>query len=190
MGDTEHLADAVFEVLERQRVVVGIERALVPLVGEALGERVRLVTEVLVARVRVGTEVLVVVTPLEVLVHLDHPVHLVAHVRPEDLGRDARVVGHADRLADVVAERGDDQLVVGAGALGERGGLQRVRELVDREAVGDAGEAPQQAEHRFGHALLVGEGLLDDHAPLLGGGLVHRAVKVPVVWVMPLFFRT
>ena len=60
---------------------------------------------------------------LEVLVHLDDPVHLVAHVGPQDLGGDAGVVGHADRLADVVAERGDDELVVGAGPFGERGGL-------------------------------------------------------------------
>ena len=45
---------------------------------------------------------------------------------------------------------GDDHLVVGAGALGERRGLQRVRELVDREAVGDVGEAAQHAEHRLG----------------------------------------
>ena len=36
---------------------------------------------------------------------------------------------------------GDHDLVVGAGALGERGRLQAVRELVDGEAVGDVVEA-------------------------------------------------
>ena len=108
---------------------------------------------------------------LEVLVHLDHPVHVVAHVRPQDLGGDARVVGHAHRLADVVAERRDDELVVGAGALGERRRLQAVRELVDREPVDDLVEAPQHAEHRLGDATAVGDRLMGDHAPLLGGGL-------------------
>ena len=134
--------------------------------------------DVLVARVRVGAEVLVVVAALEVLVHLDHPVHLVAHVRPQHLGGDPRVIRDADRLADVVTQRGDHELVVGAGALGEGGGLQRVRELVDGEAVGDAGQAPQQAEHRLGDAILVGERLLNDHAPLLGGRLVHAGERL------------
>ena len=142
--------DACLEVLEGERVVGGIEGLLVPLVGEALGEGVRLVTLVLITRVRIAAEVRVVVTALEVLVHFDHPVHLVAHVRPQDLGGDARVVGHADRLADVVTQRGDHHLVVGAGPLGHGGGLQRVRELIDGEPVGDVGEAAQHAEHRFG----------------------------------------
>ena len=43
-------------------------------------------------------------------------------------------------LADVVAERGDDHLVVGAGPLGQGGGLQAVGELVDGEPVGDVGQ--------------------------------------------------
>ena len=40
-GEPKTRADARLEVLERQRVVVGIERQLVPLVGELLGERER-----------------------------------------------------------------------------------------------------------------------------------------------------
>ena len=59
---------------------------------------------------------------------------------PQDLGGDARVVGDADRLADVVAQRGDHALVVGARRARRGGGLQAVGELVDREAVGDAAE--------------------------------------------------
>src|SRR5439155_25662959 len=45
----EHGAEAFLEVLERQRVVVGVEGDLVPLVGEALRERVRRVPAVLLA---------------------------------------------------------------------------------------------------------------------------------------------
>src|SRR5689334_1629994 len=67
----EDLADAGLEVFERQRVVVGVERDLVPLVGELLGDRVPRLVAVLVARVRVGPEVRVVVAALEVLVGAD-----------------------------------------------------------------------------------------------------------------------
>src|SRR5262245_35977134 len=86
-------------MLEWQRVVVGVERGLVPLVGEALGELVRGVAPVLVPGVRIAAEVMVVVPALEVRVHLDHPVDVVAHVRLEHLGRDRGMVRHADGLA-------------------------------------------------------------------------------------------
>ena len=46
-----------FEVLERERVVLGVERELVPLVGEPLGERERRVAAVLLAGFGVATEV-------------------------------------------------------------------------------------------------------------------------------------
>ena len=97
----------------------------------------------------------VVVPALEVLVRADHVVHVGAHVRLDDRGRDLGVVRHAHGLADVVQQRREHHLVVGAGPLGERRGLQRVRELVDREAVGDLGERPQHAEHAVGDAALV-----------------------------------
>ena len=56
-------------------------------------------------------------------------------------------------------QRREDHLLVGAGPLGERRGLQRVRELVDGEAVGDLGERPQHAEHALGDPVLVLAGL-------------------------------
>jgi len=120
-------------VLERQRRVGGIEGGLVPVVDEALGERERGVGPVLLAQCRVFSEVPVVVLSLKILVHEDHEVDLVAHIGTEDLGGDRGVVRDAHRLADVVQERCDDDLRVGAGTLGARRGLQGVRELVDGE---------------------------------------------------------
>src|SRR5438445_4019720 len=110
----EDLVDEGLEMLERLGVVVGVERELVPLVGEAGGEVEPGLAAVLLPGVGVAAEVLVVVTALEVLVGEDHRVDLLAHVRLQDLGADRRMVGHGDRLADVVAERGDDDLGVGA----------------------------------------------------------------------------
>ncbi len=173
VGRGEDGAQPRFEVLQRERVVVRVERDLVPLVGELLGEHVPLTARVLLARVRVHAEVLVVVAALEVLVHLDGPVDLGTHVRAQDLGRDTRVVHHADGLADVVTQRGHDQLVVGARALGERRRLARVRELVDGEAVGDLLEAAQEHEHTIGDPPLVREVVVHDHRPVLGGAFVH-----------------
>ena len=66
---------------------------------------------------------------------------------------------------------GDDQLVVGAGALGERGGLQAVRELVDREPVDHPSRLRSMPEHPVGDAVPVRHGLTGDDPPLLGGGL-------------------
>ena len=117
---------------------VGVEGDLVPLVGELLGEREPRFAAVLLAGVGIATEVVVVVPPLEVLVRADHVVHLGAHVGRQDLGGDLRVVRDAHGLADVVAQRRDHHLVVGARAFGEGRRLEAVRELIDREAVGDA----------------------------------------------------
>ena len=72
--------------------------------------------------------------------------HLGPHVGLEDRGGDLRVAGHADRLADVVAEARHHHLVVGAVALGAGGRLAAVGELVGGEAVGDV--APGSAACR------------------------------------------
>src|SRR5581483_4213191 len=128
---------------------------------------------VLLSRVRVATEVVVVVPALEVLVYEDHLVDLVADVGPKDLRGDARVVGNADCLADVVAQRGDDHLVVGSCPFRERRSLQAVGELVGREAVGDLGERLEHGEHPVGDPSLVLRGLGTDDSPLLGRRLVH-----------------
>ena len=92
----------------------------------------------------------VVVAALEILVGKDHVVHVAADVRLDDRGRDLGVVRHADGLADVVQQRREHDLVVGAGALGARRGLQRVGELVDREPVGDLGQRAQHVERTIG----------------------------------------
>ena len=63
--------------------------------------------------------------------------------------------------------------VVGAGALGERRGLQAVRELVDGETVGDLRKRAEHAERTFGDSPLMLGRFLTDHRPLLGGRLVH-----------------
>ena len=110
---------------------------------------------------------------LEVLVGDDHLVHLVAHVRLQDLGRDPRMVRDADGLPDVVTERRNHHLVIRAGSFGERRRLERVGELIDREAVGDVGQRAQHLEDALGNAVLVLERLLADHRPLVGGRLVH-----------------
>ena len=73
-------------------------------IGELLGELEEAVAAVLVARVGVGAEVVVVVPALEVLVVLDHPVDVVAHVGLDHLRGDGGMVGHAHRLADVVQQ--------------------------------------------------------------------------------------
>src|SRR5947209_7711275 len=66
---SEHGTHLGLEVRQRQRVVVGIEGLLIPLVGEPLGE-LELVggqrVAVLLAGVRVAAEVVVVVPALEV----------------------------------------------------------------------------------------------------------------------------
>ena len=85
------------------------------------------------------------------------------------------MVGHADRLADVVAEAGDHNLVVRAGALGTRRRLEAMGELVDGEAVGDVAERLEHAQHPVGDTTLVLERLGADDRPLVGGGLVHPA---------------
>jgi len=48
-----------------------------------------------------------------------------------------------------------------------------MHQLVDSEAVGDAGQPLQHGQDLVGHAALVLEGLGADHRPLLGRRLVH-----------------
>ena len=86
---------------------------------------------------QVAPEVGGVVAALEVLVDPDHLVDLGAHVGLEDGGGDLGVVGHTDRLADVVAQGGDDDLGIGARPLGPGRRLDRVLQLIHGEAVGD-----------------------------------------------------
>ena len=128
---------------------------------------------VLVPLVGALAEVLVVVPTLEVLVELDGVVHVLADVGPDHLGRDGRVVEHADDLADVVAQRPEHHLVVGTGPLGQGRRLQAVRELVGGEPVGDVAQLPQHGEELLRHPRLVLHRLPPDHRPLLRRRLIH-----------------
>ena len=79
---------------------------------------------------------LVVMPALKVLVGPDHVCDLAAHIGLQDLGSYSGVVRHGHDFSDVVAERSDDHLVVGARTLGARGRLQAVCQLVNCEPVG------------------------------------------------------
>ena len=148
---TEHLADHRLEVLERERVVGGVERGLVPLVGEARGELVRGMVLVLQPHHRVEPHAGVVVQPLEVLVDLHHPGRI-----GDTHGRiiSAAIAGWLALLIVLPMswhQRGDDHVDVGTGALGAGGRLQAVLELVDLEALHQPAHRAQQAEDPVGH---------------------------------------
>ena len=98
----------------------------------------------------------------------DSPLDLAAHKRG------------VDRLADVVHERTEDHLFVGAGLFGHRCRLQAVRELVGDEAIADLGKRLEQHDHPVGDPTLVLEGSSADVRPLLGSGLVHAAETVGI----------
>ena len=171
----EHAAHQRLEVLERQRVVGGVERGLVPLVGEALGER-RTTRGRGTARGRSGRR--------RSARSSAGPGSPGARESSSTPRRARRAAGSPPRsrgwfgtltaLPMSWSSAADDQLVVGPGALGERRRLQRVRELVDREAVGDrrrgsaAWRGPTRRPGPGGRRSRV-----TITAPLLGGRLVH-----------------
>src|SRR5260370_41088737 len=113
----EALAHERLEMREGQRVIRRVEAGLVPLVGEALTEREPLLTPILLAGVGVTTEVVGVVTSLEILMRAEDVVHLIADVRPEKLGRDARLIGNTDRLATAMAQLIENHHIVPARTL-------------------------------------------------------------------------
>ena len=100
-------------MLEWQRVGLGIERDLVPVVGKLRREIEPRLTLVARPGVGVAAEVLVIVAALEILVGANHVVHVLAHVGLDDRSRDLRMVRHAHRLADVVQQGGEHHLFVG-----------------------------------------------------------------------------
>ena len=137
----EDLADQWRERLERLRRVGGVERGLVPVGAEAVAGVVPGVVTMLLARLRVEPDVVAVVAELEQPVHEHGPRHLGPHVRPDDRRGELGVVVRRELVADVVDERGDDHVDVGAVALRPGGGLQRVpqpRHLVAGQAVVEA----------------------------------------------------
>ena len=106
-------------------------------------------------RFAVHAEVVEEVVALEDGVLLHHPVVLLRHERAEDGGGDVGVVVGAERVADVVEQGADDVLLVLAGPMGRRRGLEGVREPVDGEAAEVAVEQAQVGEDPVGQTLAV-----------------------------------
>ena len=70
----------------------------------------------------------------------NHLVNIAPDERLDHLSSDGGVIRNADCLPHVVHERGEDDLVIGPGALRQRCRLQTVGELVSAEPVGDFGK--------------------------------------------------
>src|ERR1700722_6174706 len=173
MSLSEHVDHHGLKVLERLGVVLRVEGLLVVLISEAFGEVVPRLATMLLAQVGIHTEVFVVVAALEVLMERDHAVDLVAHVGLQDLSRDFGMVGYGDQLADVVQQRGDDDLLIRAIALGSGGGLEGVLHLIDRKAVADIAQSLDHREDLAGDTGLRLDRALNDLGPLLTGRDVH-----------------
>ena len=77
-------SDQGFEVVQRERVVVGVEGLLVPVVGELFAQRKpRFVTKPLPQICR-SIEVVVIVPSLEILMVEDRVIDVVTHVGLDD----------------------------------------------------------------------------------------------------------
>ena len=125
------------------------------------------------AGVRVCPEVRVVMPSLEVLMDANHLVDVGPDKRLDHLRSDCRMIRHTDGLAHVVHQRSEDDLIVGTGAFGQRGGLQAMGELVGAEAVSDLCERFQQHQHSISDPTLILSGAGTDLHPLLNRGLIH-----------------
>jgi len=75
------------------------------------------------ASIGVHAEVTVVMTPLKILVGLNHEVHFRSNVRLQNCGSNSRVIRHADGLANVVTQRSNHHFIVCSCALGHGGSL-------------------------------------------------------------------
>lgn len=130
-------------MLEGQRVVRRVEGPHVPLVDEharqveprLCGEGIAWVGVTLFHRVPVASR--------EGAVMSHDGNHLGTDMGLEHRSRDLGVARVAERLADVVEERSQHHLVVGARAHGAAGHLQRMRQLADVPSVADIVERPE-----------------------------------------------
>src|SRR5277367_5300051 len=114
--------------------VLRVERTLVPVGAEILAGLIPRMAEELVACVAItATEVNVVVI-LEQAMLLHDPGDLRTNVGSDYSGRYLRMIVRRQLIADVVDERRHDQLIVGAGAHGAGGRLQRVAQAAHRIA--------------------------------------------------------
>ncbi len=96
-------------------------------------------------------------------------------VRSEELGGDLTVAGVAEDLADVVAQRGQDELVIGSRPQRSCGHLERVVELADLSTVGHVGQAQQATPDAVRSSALAVEPF---HGVILGS-----ASAPPSSWI-------
>ena len=94
-------------------------------------------------------------------------------VRSEELGGDLTVPGVAEDLSDVVAQRGQDELVIGLGPLRPRGHLERMVQLADLPIIGHAGQAHQASPDALRPSALAIEPV---HGRILGSAPHPAAV--------------
>ncbi len=132
------------------------------------------------ARWRSGPAIAVAAEMVKVVVALEHPVvtddpdGLVTHVGGEDGGRDRAVIVRGQYVADVVEQRGDDELARLAVAQRPRGGLAAVASPVDPVAQIRALEQPEgrkQVPHER-PAGVVAIQPVEAHV-VIGGALAH-----------------
>jgi hypothetical protein len=105
--------------------------------------------------VRVAPVVMGVILHLEQAVHLDDPGHLGAHIRPDDGRGQLRVVLRRQFVAQVVHQRGDDDLDVLAVGLGAGRALQRMRQAADLVALQRPVEPLQRSQQPVGQGANV-----------------------------------
>jgi hypothetical protein len=96
-----------------------------------------------------------VIVALEQAVMQDHPVIAVADIRPQDRRADLAVVLGRQHVANVVQERADHGLLVGAILLRAGRGLQRVLVAIDPVAELVAGHLPEHAQQIVGQPRLM-----------------------------------
>ena len=149
-------------MLQRQGVVFGVEAGLVPLVTEAHGALIGGVPGMCLAGVAVLTEEFAVVIALEQLVMTNHPGVQRVDERLQNACGDLGMIGRCQVIADVMQQRADHHLLIGAGAQRAGGGLQAVFVAIDRIAVVIALEAPQMLKHTpAGIRLIFPEARID-----------------------------
>ena len=115
-----------------------------------------------------------IIAALERLVPVDGVVDVVADIGLQHLRRDRPVIGNAEKLAEIVAQRRHHLLVARARPPCQRTRHQAVGQLVGGEADLDRLE-PLEALHDLlrRRALLVCAMRLRDMRPVVGGAVVH-----------------
>src|SRR5262249_12648123 len=109
---------------DRQGIVIGIERGLVPFIAELRGALEARMAAMLLAREAVAAKEVVVVVTLERLVIADPPIVQRADIGAQNFGGECSVIDGCEIIADIVEEAADHRLVIGAGPQGAGRRLQ------------------------------------------------------------------